>query len=140
MSRRTVEYVKTTNMWDAASGIKSLPGEISMSPFYSIVAVIDDIMQFAISEVQWGAWLSHSRGQPPTIEELTNDRLRQERLAVNVARLKEQDEAEIRRTSQKTSLQVPSESQIDVPRAPPSQPIGPTAEPQPWTPLSTKRG
>lgn len=113
--RRTVEYVKTTDMWDAASGIKSLP-------------------------VQWVAWLSHSRDRSPTIEDLESDRLRQERLAVNVARLKEQDETEKRRNSQKTFLQVPSESQVDVPRAPPSQPIGPTAEPQPWNPLSAKRG
>lgn len=88
-----------------------------------------------------------------------NDQQRQQRLAENVAKLKEQDEEERRRQAQaRAQLQLsaqktpvvssstrtsrtepePSEGQV-APEAPPSRPIGPTAEPQPWVPSATRR-
>ncbi|KIJ32144.1 hypothetical protein M422DRAFT_266075 [Sphaerobolus stellatus SS14] len=135
--RRTVEFTAGKDAWIAATKLPHLPA-------------------------QWSAWLSHGRAQPPTLEELHKDLLRMSKLAQNVARLKQQDEEEIQRQALArqrdiTGIQSPSHSTINQsesaataessqsptavePVAPSSRPIGPTAEPQPWSPQAAQRG
>lgn len=140
-TRRTVQYKGSNEAWRAAENMHSLP-------------------------VQWTAWLSYSRQNPPSIEELVNDKLRQQQLAENVAKLKAQDEEERRRqletqnqlrqisstqgrqstqtqSSQDNSQQTP-QTDPNLPSSQqeviPSKPIGPTPEPQAWIPSATQRG
>jgi NADH dehydrogenase [ubiquinone] 1 alpha subcomplex assembly factor 2 len=44
--------------------------------------------------VQWSAWLTHTRPDPPSIEELQADLARQQRVKLNAAILEARDEAE----------------------------------------------
>ncbi|GJJ15118.1 hypothetical protein Clacol_009393 [Clathrus columnatus] len=130
MKRKSKAYRPSPNeSWRAAENMKSLP-------------------------VQWTAWLTYSRQHPPTIEELVNDQRRQQKLAQNVERLKELErrrqteaQARLRVSAQQTRKEIPSLSQgaesaenDSYPEAPPSKPIGPTAEPQTWVPSAGRRG
>lgn len=69
-SKRTVKYRKNEDMWAYVASGKRLP-------------------------VQWSAWLTHTRPDPPSIEELHVDIARQERVKVNAAILEAKDQAEI---------------------------------------------
>ncbi|KAF8586602.1 hypothetical protein K439DRAFT_935652 [Ramaria rubella] len=102
-TRRTVEYKKTGDLWDTASGISGLPA-------------------------QWSAWLSHTRTDPPTLDELKNDLARRGRIAINVAHLKAQEEEELRRV-QAAAVQPPH--RIDL------SPVN--TEPQTWAPQPARR-
>lgn len=53
---------------------------------------MDQILYSRGLPAQWQAWLSHTRLEPPSIEELQYDEVRQERLRINIARLKAEDE------------------------------------------------
>jgi hypothetical protein len=75
---------------------------------------------------------------------------RQEKVAFNVARLKQKEDEENRRRSQiSASLSRPKldpsprsfepEPEPMSPQAPPSKPIGPTHEPQTWMPRSSRK-
>ena len=44
--------------------------------------------------VQWQAWLRHTREQPPSLDELQSDVMRQQDLAVKVQALQEKDQQE----------------------------------------------
>ncbi|CAA7270218.1 unnamed protein product [Cyclocybe aegerita] len=67
--RRTIEYHDPENSWQYIGGGKRLP-------------------------IQWSAWLTHTRRNPPTIQELQVDSTRMQRLAENVARIEARDRAE----------------------------------------------
>ncbi|KAG1812368.1 hypothetical protein EV424DRAFT_102604 [Suillus variegatus] len=68
-SKRTVKYRKNEDMWAYVASGKRLP-------------------------VQWSAWLTHTRPDPPGIEELQADLARQQRVKLNAAILEARDEAE----------------------------------------------
>ncbi|KJA18426.1 hypothetical protein HYPSUDRAFT_118544, partial [Hypholoma sublateritium FD-334 SS-4] len=68
-TKRTVQYFEEEEVWRYISGGKRLP-------------------------IQWSAWLTHTRKEPPTIEELEADIRRQLRLSANVARIEARDAAE----------------------------------------------
>ncbi|KAJ3516762.1 hypothetical protein NLJ89_g938 [Agrocybe chaxingu] len=67
--RRTIEYHDPENSWQYIGGGKRLA-------------------------IQWSAWLTHTRRNPPTIHELQADSTRMQRLAENVARIEARDRAE----------------------------------------------
>ncbi|EAU89447.2 hypothetical protein CC1G_07673 [Coprinopsis cinerea okayama7 len=75
--KRTVVYRREEDMWDYIGGTKRLP-------------------------IQWSAWLSHTRPNPPTIEELEADLQRQIRVKYNASLIeaKDREEAEQRRRLQ----------------------------------------
>ncbi|KAG0704902.1 hypothetical protein DFH29DRAFT_909082 [Suillus ampliporus] len=68
-SKRTVKYRKNEDMWAYVASGRRLP-------------------------VQWSAWLTHTRSDPPTIEELQKDLARQQRVKINAAILEAKDQAE----------------------------------------------
>lgn len=76
---------------------------------------------------------------------MKSDRVRQERVAFNAARLKEKEDEEIRRQHLvilPSELDpTPSETapESTAPQAPPSKPIGLAPEPQSWVPLARRR-
>jgi len=117
-TKRTVKYQqKGQNLWDLASNSQTLP-------------------------VQWLAWLSHTRIRAPTLEELSQDIARQERLRLNVARLKAQEaEERLRLQSPQTSEQpikdAPSQTKDDALPKPPSTD---KYQPETWTPRLSRRG
>ncbi|KDR80113.1 hypothetical protein GALMADRAFT_1179861 [Galerina marginata CBS 339.88] len=67
--KRTVQYYDPEDMWKYIGGGKRLA-------------------------IQWSAWLTHTRPQPPTIEELQVDMNRQQRVLANVALIEARDRAE----------------------------------------------
>ncbi|KAK0494689.1 hypothetical protein EDD18DRAFT_1175660 [Armillaria luteobubalina] len=72
-TKRTVKY-HNNDMWLYISGPKRLP-------------------------VQWSAWLSHTRQDPPTLQELQIDLVRQERVLRNAALIEARDREEHLRMS-----------------------------------------
>ncbi|CAK5261880.1 unnamed protein product [Mycena citricolor] len=90
--RRTVKYRESEDVWKYIGGQRKL-------------------------SVQWSAWLTHTRPDPPTPEELQADLIRRERLRRNVAMIEARDKAEDQlRLAEIASLQ----QQIPSPRnAPP---------------------
>ncbi|KAH9478556.1 hypothetical protein JR316_0009013 [Psilocybe cubensis] len=68
-TKRTVQYQKDEDMWKYVGGQRRLA-------------------------VQWSAWLTHTRRDPPTIQELEADVLRQQRVLANVALIEARDRAE----------------------------------------------
>ncbi|KAJ8085902.1 hypothetical protein PM082_004721 [Marasmius tenuissimus] len=85
--------------------------------------------------VQWSAWLSHTRANPPTMQELQLDMLRQQRLQHNVQLIQARDEAE-RREQQTLSQSRPAE--VEAPAEPqrqrqPEKPEKPASKPLPTT-------
>ncbi|PPQ72725.1 hypothetical protein CVT24_012559 [Panaeolus cyanescens] len=108
-TKRTVQYHIPEDSWKYIGGGKRLP-------------------------VQWTAWLTHTRPNPPTIEELQADQLRMERLQANVARIEARDRAEAeerRRLRQEDAKQaiedaaqrVVQQSFIDQPRVDPTEEV-----------------
>ncbi|KAF9225802.1 hypothetical protein BS17DRAFT_564777 [Gyrodon lividus] len=108
--------------------------------------------------VQWNAWLTHTRPDPPTIEELQADLVRQQRVQMNAAILEARDEEERERTArlaQASHLQVPETLVPELSEAPgdvrPNNPINRevrdpwaeakkgSGEPESWTPVARQR-
>ncbi|KAK0449712.1 uncharacterized protein EV420DRAFT_1563667 [Desarmillaria tabescens] len=73
-TKRTVKYRNPGDMWLYIGGPKRLP-------------------------VQWSAWLSHTRPDPPTIQELQIDLARQEKVLRNAALIETRDREEHLRMS-----------------------------------------
>lgn len=68
-SRRTVQYYKEDAVWQYIGGGKRLPA-------------------------QWSSWLSHTRPNPPTLEELQMDMARRERVLRNAQLIEAKDREE----------------------------------------------
>ncbi|KAJ7512654.1 hypothetical protein B0H11DRAFT_1946733 [Mycena galericulata] len=105
--------------------------------------------------VQWSAWLTHTRPDPPTLEELQSDLIRQERVRRNVALLdaRDREEDRLKLASRSTATMSPP---VDTP--PPLEPVTvepaksipkplskmPSStksdEPESWTPHTVTRG
>ncbi|KAG1823480.1 uncharacterized protein BJ212DRAFT_1261970 [Suillus subaureus] len=130
---------------------------ILASPFYSFLSCL-------LCAVQWSAWLTHTRPDPPSIEELQADLARQQRVKLNVAILEAKDEAEranrerldtpghhpeIETRSPSVSWSVPRDQKLEPPESdqrPKAQTRDPWAEalkgsdePRSWTPMARKR-
>ncbi|KAK0203579.1 hypothetical protein DFS33DRAFT_1332569 [Desarmillaria ectypa] len=73
-TKRTVKYCNPGDMWLYIGGPKRLP-------------------------VQWSAWLSHTRPDPPTIQELQIDLARREKVLRNAALIEARDREEHQRMS-----------------------------------------
>ncbi|KAJ7892726.1 hypothetical protein B0H14DRAFT_3427672 [Mycena olivaceomarginata] len=103
--------------------------------------------------VQWSSWLTHTRSDAPTLEELQADLIRQERMRRNVALLNARDQEE----KLASPYGVASHASLETPPPDPavaspgnSKPKGkplPTmpsstksAEPEAWTPRAATRG
>ncbi|KAJ7100285.1 hypothetical protein B0H15DRAFT_877687 [Mycena belliarum] len=129
--KRTVKYKGAGDMWTYVGGQRRLA-------------------------VQWSSWLTHTRSDPPTFEELQADLLRQERVRRNVALLEARDREEDRlrvaaSTAPPLTLRVPS-LPSDPPAEPPAEPAPmakafpdtpsspPSAETEAWTPHAAVRG
>ncbi|KAF8884895.1 hypothetical protein CPB84DRAFT_1685717 [Gymnopilus junonius] len=69
-TKRTVQYYDPEDVWKYIGGGKRLA-------------------------IQWSAWLTHTRKDPPTLEELQADLRRQQRVLANVALIEERDRAEV---------------------------------------------
>ncbi|KAG1876923.1 hypothetical protein C8R48DRAFT_689168 [Suillus tomentosus] len=134
-SKRTVKYRKNEDMWAYVASGKRLP-------------------------VQWSAWLTHTRPDPPGIEELQADLARQQRVKLNAAILEARDEAE---RANRERLEAPShhsavdtqsqnvsrDERLEPPesdRRPKTQTRDPWAEalsgsdePRSWVPMTRKR-
>ncbi|KAL0575366.1 hypothetical protein V5O48_006617 [Marasmius crinis-equi] len=70
-TRRIVKYRRAEDQWMYIGGQRRLP-------------------------IQWTSWLSHTRANPPTLQELQLDLLRQQRVQQNVAMIQAADDAERR--------------------------------------------
>ncbi|KAJ7266942.1 hypothetical protein B0H12DRAFT_1230059 [Mycena haematopus] len=113
--RRSVKYSGSEDMWKYVGGNKRLA-------------------------VQWSSWLTHTRSDPPTLEELQADLIRQERVRRNVTLLNARDQEEDRL---KLASQTPSSatlpplvaSHADL-EAPPPDPV--LASPETFEPLMLK--
>ncbi|KAH0826641.1 hypothetical protein J3R83DRAFT_5026 [Lanmaoa asiatica] len=57
--------------------------------------------------VQWNAWLTHTRPNPPSIEELQADLARKHRVQMNAVILEARDKEERERLAQPSRSQVP---------------------------------
>ncbi|KAG1776893.1 hypothetical protein EV702DRAFT_318498 [Suillus placidus] len=138
-SKRTVKYRENEDMWAYVASGKRLP-------------------------VQWSAWLTHTRPDPPSIEELQADLARQQRVKLNAAILEAKDEAEranmkrleapshhseTETQSPSVSWNVPRDQRLEPPepdQRPKAQTRDPWAEalkgsdePRSWTPMARKR-
>ncbi|KAG2036802.1 hypothetical protein BDR03DRAFT_1011365 [Suillus americanus] len=138
-SKRTVKYRENEDMWAYVASDKRLP-------------------------VQWSAWLTHTRPDPPSIEELQADLARQQRVKLNAAILEAKDEAEkanrerldapshhpaIETRSPSVSLNVPRDQRLEPPesdqrpkaqiRDPWAEALKGSDEPRSWTPMARKR-
>ncbi|KAJ6541118.1 hypothetical protein B0H10DRAFT_2245036 [Mycena sp. CBHHK59/15] len=135
--KRTVKYHGSDNMWKYVGGNRRLV-------------------------VQWSSWLTHTRPDPPTLEELQADLVRQERVRMNVARLEARDHEDRLRLAASMSPPTippptppPSTPHVEAP--PPSEPAfkparpksspspfppmsSNSAEPESWTPHASVRG
>ncbi|KAF9528336.1 hypothetical protein CPB83DRAFT_854416 [Crepidotus variabilis] len=72
--KRTVQYSEADDMWKYIGGSKRLP-------------------------IQWSAWLTHTRLQPPTLQELEADIARRQRVLANAALIDARDRAEVEEKS-----------------------------------------
>ncbi|KAJ7158375.1 hypothetical protein C8R43DRAFT_1234308 [Mycena crocata] len=129
--RRSVKYSGSEDMWKYVGGNKRLA-------------------------VQWSSWLTHTRPDPPTLEELNADLIRQERMRRNVALLDARDQEEDRlrlATLAQPSLLPPAAATpqeathpvVEPPaKAPKTLPEMPSsnnsAEPEAWAPRTVLRG
>ncbi|KAF7344572.1 hypothetical protein MSAN_01939300 [Mycena sanguinolenta] len=118
--RRSVKYSGSQDMWKYVGGSKRLP-------------------------VQWSSWLTHTRSEPPTMEELQADLIRQERVRRNVMLLNARDQAEDRLKlashAQPALPGVASHADLEAPPPDPavaSPPPTPKPKPLPTMPSSTK--
>ncbi|KAG5635307.1 hypothetical protein H0H81_011767 [Sphagnurus paluster] len=83
-TKRTVQYKNPEDVWQYIGGGKRLPGVLRSSTYLTGLT----------SAVQWSSWLSHTRVQPPTLEELQTDLARQQRVLSNVAVIEARDREE----------------------------------------------
>ncbi|EIN08402.1 hypothetical protein PUNSTDRAFT_120776 [Punctularia strigosozonata HHB-11173 SS5] len=111
--------------------------------------------------VQWQMWMTHTRRNPPTIEELQADLVRRERVARNVALLEQSRREEASRLAQSSDLQlsveapksqqtpptrnqIPDEVNVKEAAAPSPNPwkamVPGSDQPQPWSPRAVNRG
>ncbi|KAJ6488050.1 hypothetical protein C8R45DRAFT_264621 [Mycena sanguinolenta] len=121
--RRSVKYSGSQDMWKYVGGSKRL-------------------------SVQWSSWLTHTRPDPPTMEELQADLMRQERVRRNVMLLNARDQEEDRlKLASHTLPGLASHADLEVPPPDPAvtsladvKPLtpDPTAKPLPTMPSSTK--
>ncbi|KAJ3555240.1 hypothetical protein NM688_g2687 [Phlebia brevispora] len=89
-TKRMVKYRKGFDMWTYVAGERQLPGaRIVLSGFAEHLLML--IARLNI--VQWTAWLTHTRVQPPTLEELQADLARQMRVRMNAAMIEARDRA-----------------------------------------------
>ncbi|KAJ6595734.1 hypothetical protein DFH09DRAFT_1135458 [Mycena vulgaris] len=131
--KRTVKYSGPADMWKYVGGNRRLA-------------------------VQWSSWLTHTRPDPPTLEELQADLIRQERVRRNVALLtaRDQEEDRMRLAASASPPLMPSPPPHD-PSPPPDPALDATAKPAPkplpmmpsstksaepesWTPHAATRG
>ncbi|KAJ6473538.1 hypothetical protein C8R47DRAFT_1144744 [Mycena vitilis] len=131
--RRSVKYSGSEDMWKYVGGQRRLA-------------------------VQWSSWLTHTRPDPPTLEELQADSRRQEhmrqKVALLAARDREEDRLKVAASSPAAVAQpmLRAEPETTAPplpdpaAAPPSKPLPKmpsstnSAEPEAWTPQSVTRG
>ncbi|TFK26158.1 hypothetical protein FA15DRAFT_667840 [Coprinopsis marcescibilis] len=91
--KRTIVYREPEDMWDYIGGKKKIP-------------------------IQWSAWMSHTRPNPPTLEELQSDLQRQMRVRYNASLIEAKDREEseqLRRLQEETHaelLRAPRHSQL----------------------------
>lgn len=113
--------------------------------------------------VQWKMWLSHTRPNPPTLEELQADVVRQQRVLANVALLEEQERQRKARIVSPEAFREEPASSIEPAPAPVQTDEGAfryasttvqeqetkkqseltpvySDEPQAWTPRTARRG
>ncbi|KAJ7064887.1 hypothetical protein C8F01DRAFT_1249893 [Mycena amicta] len=88
--------------------------------------------------VQWSSWLTHTRPDPPTLEELQADSIRQERMRRNVALLqaRDRDDVQLRIAESTPRPKIEATPQTSKPS---SHPPG-AGEPGSWNPQATTRG
>ncbi|KAK7039515.1 hypothetical protein R3P38DRAFT_480894 [Favolaschia claudopus] len=129
--RRSVKYRDSGDMWTYVGGHRRLA-------------------------VQWSAWLTHTRPDPPTVEELEMDLRRQDRLRRNIAllALRDQEEDRLKRAVQTPALSAAaSDTPAILPETPLPQPNpkpdnslpkmaskSNVPEPEAWMPRSARRG
>ncbi|VDC02728.1 unnamed protein product [Peniophora sp. CBMAI 1063] len=106
-TKRRVEYKQYTDMWQYIGRQRSLP-------------------------VQWTAWLSHTRADPPSIQELQRDMFRRQRLQHNVAQIEARDAAEAARIAEARRMDMlaapgSAQSQADMPPSIPNSAVHATA-------------
>ncbi|KAF8190301.1 hypothetical protein K438DRAFT_1831758 [Mycena galopus ATCC 62051] len=115
--RRSVKYSGSEDMWKYVGGNKRLA-------------------------VQWSSWLTHTRPDPPTLEELQADILRQERVQRNVTLLNARDREEKLASSSSVAPPFPVTSHADLETPPPdpavASPPPPKGKPLPKMPSSTQ--
>ncbi|TBU43890.1 hypothetical protein BD309DRAFT_959565 [Dichomitus squalens] len=79
--------------------------------------------------VQWTSWLTHTRPNPPTLEELQADFERQRRILQNVARIEARDRAEAAQIAAEQAptahLQVPTQRSPEPSTTGPKEPTNP---------------
>jgi len=121
--KRQVKYLKESNAWP---GFASLP-------------------------IQWHSWLSHTRPNPPTLDELQADLMRQQRVKAKALMIEERDREERNRQQIEPPLQetFSSPAETHKPATPaaaaapplpqwPSKTFAPGSdEPESWTPRTT---
>ncbi|KAJ7185561.1 hypothetical protein C8R46DRAFT_382102 [Mycena filopes] len=113
--------------------------------------------------VQWSSWLTHTRSDAPTLEELQADLIRQERVRRNVAILEARDREEdrlrlaasstpsatmsppMRPAAQPPTPPTADPATVEPPAKPASKFLGnwaapDSAEPEAWTPHTATRG
>ncbi|KAJ7240433.1 hypothetical protein C8J57DRAFT_1562344 [Mycena rebaudengoi] len=119
--KRTVKYRASEDMWKYIGGNRRLA-------------------------VQWSAWLTHTRPDPPTIEELQRDMVRQERVRMNVAQIEARDREDDQLWLESQASTLASTSRVDAPSAPippenspPSPPPDPVPAPAVDTPPQTSK-
>ncbi|KAJ7634779.1 hypothetical protein FB45DRAFT_909836 [Roridomyces roridus] len=126
--KRSVEYADSGDMWKYVGGQRRLV-------------------------VQWSSWLTHTRPDPPTLDELQADLIRQERIRRNVALLEARDREDERlRLASVPQRMAPSVATPD-PAAVVEEPAKPAPtrlpkmpsstksdEPESWTPHTAARG
>lgn len=79
-------------MWHYIGRQRSLPG----TPYKSYMGV----HALSVYAVQWTAWLSHTRAEPPSLQELQRDIFRRQRLMQNVAQIEARDAEEAARIAE----------------------------------------
>ncbi|KIY64190.1 hypothetical protein CYLTODRAFT_402177 [Cylindrobasidium torrendii FP15055 ss-10] len=110
--KRTVEYATKDAYWDYIGGKKRLPA-------------------------QWSAWLSHTRIDAPTWDELQRDMARQQQLKIRVAAIEQRDREEkmLIARQQYEALNPPPPQQAE-PQPAAKEPVAaPQQAPRPGKPL-----
>ncbi|KAH7886955.1 hypothetical protein F5I97DRAFT_1927235 [Phlebopus sp. FC_14] len=127
--KRTVQYPRNEDMWAYVASGKRLP-------------------------VQWNAWLTHTRRDPPTLEELEADLVRQKRVQINAAMIEVRDKEERERAARiakPSDSRTPEVTGTELTKAPPEQQKnvyardpwteakGGSDQPESWNPVARRR-